>query len=231
MPVTLMPHFSQYRQNKFALAHNWTITMLPEFLNNPLFAPLVGFLTQMIDGFLGGGVSINCKSSTVPKSKVKIIRDVIHGMSVQQVCGREPTAGEITLTFLDANDLRVFKLFEMLKQLTANRFDNTSTEITIPLLDPIQPEIGEGLVLTMYDDNRWRPMTQYQLIGANCIDVTHSDLVSEEGFVTTTVTIAYLSYLLVDIGLFGAVSLALPDIDLLGQKIPGNDNKNPLKIR
>lgn len=215
MAVTLLPHFGQVRQNKYALTHNWTLTILPSMLSNPLFAPLLSFFTNIIDGFAGGGVSLNCTSSTVPKSRVKVIRDVIHGQSVQQVAGREPVAGEITLEFLEAHDMRVFKLFEIWMQCLADRFSGNATKIDLPFLKPIEMTIRDGVVLTLYDDNRWQPRTQYNLLDVACTSVSHSDLSSSPGFVTTTVTLAYLNYDLIDIGLIGAANL-IKGVDLLG---------------
>jgi hypothetical protein len=229
MAISLLPSFKQLRNTKYAMTHNWTLTLLPSMLHNPLFAPVVGFLTQLIEGYSGGveafgerwgsagGVTMNCTSATLPQSKLRVIKDKIHGMTVQTVCGREDTSGELKLTFLDLYDLRVFKLFEILKQMGADRFSGKPTTYTIPVVGiNVDAKIDDGLVLTLYDGNRWRPTTQYRLLDAYCIDATHSPLSSEENMIETTVTIQYLNYDIVDVGLFGALDL-IPGINLFGK--------------
>jgi hypothetical protein len=54
------------------------------------------------------------------------------------------------------------------------------------------------------------------MLDVYCIDATHSPLSSEETMIDTTVTLQYLNYDIVDVGLFGAVD-TFTDINLLGK--------------
>jgi hypothetical protein len=229
MALSLLPTFSQLRRTKYAMTHNWTFTILPGMLSNPLFAPVTGFLMQLIEGYAGGyevggtklgsagGVNMNCTSSTIPRSRLKVIKEMIHGMPVQQVCGREDTSGTIELKFLDLYDLRIFKLFEILKQLGADRFSGKPTTYEIPYIKmKVEAKIDDGVLLTLYDGNRWRPTTQYRLLDAYVIDAAHTPLGSDEQMIETTVTIQYLNYDIVDVGIFGALDL-IPGLNLLGE--------------
>lgn len=211
MAISLLPTVNTLRKNKFALSHNWTFTMIPSMLKSPIFMPIRKIIMNFLEGQMGGGVSINCTSADIPKSAIKIIRDKIHGIDIQQVGGRESMAGEITLEFLDAHDLRIFHLFEIWKQILADRQTGNPSEG--PFGETIDGCATDGVVLTLYDDNRLQPRTIYNLLDTYCKDVTHSKFTSEETFITTTVTLSYGNYELIDRGSFAMLS-TIPNISI-----------------